>query len=214
MNGSTLSVRLGMFGVAAMLALGVGCAKGGQQHAKAAKAKPTPAFESAVPEGQTGQGRTGTTGQGQTGQGQTGQYEGGQGQTGGMQGHVGMMSEREMCSSLTAHGALHTEDIDGGVALVATPASGTEPTTLRTDALHVAYALTPPAGQQAQARPEDASDRCPLFDLRNIASRASVVEQGNDVRILLLARDPSDVATLRAQARSFVQTWGKEKPKH
>jgi hypothetical protein len=206
MNGSTLSVRLGIFGATAMLALGVGCSKGNQQHAKSAKTKPTPAFESAVPEGQTSEGQAG---QGQTGQGQTGQGQTGQGTTG-MQGHVGMMSEREMCSSLTAHGSLRAEDIDGGVAIVAAPASGTEPTTLRTDALHIAYALTPPAGQEAQARPQDSSDRCPLFDLRSITSRTSVVEQGNDVRILLLAHDPSEVATLRAQARAFIQSWGKK----
>ncbi len=189
-----------MLGAAALMTFGVGCSR--EKPAQSAQARPTPAFEAAVPdEDQVGgaQGQTGSYGQGQAGQA-------GQGQAG----HegMGMMSEQEMCSSLTQHSNLRVEDIEGGVAIIATPKSGVDLSTLRGDALHIAYTMSPPAGEQQKTRPTSSAERCPLFDLGQMAGRSGVVEQGNEIRILMLSEDTSGVPTLRSQARSFVQQWG------
>jgi hypothetical protein len=231
MTRSTKTMQLTMLGAAALMTLGVGCGRG-EKPAQSAQRRSTPAFESAVPadQGQTdlygrGQGQTGQTGQtdqmGQMGQdqsgqgqGQTGQGQTGQGQMGQDQGaHAGMaamMSEQEMCSSLVQHANLRVEDIEGGVAIIATPKSGVDLSTLRGDALHIAYTMSPPAGEQRSARPTSAAERCPLFDLGQTAGRSGVIEQGNEIRILLLAQDTTGVPTLRSQTRGFVRQWGQE----
>lgn len=208
----TKTMQLTMLGAAALMTLGVGCSRH-EKPAQSARHRATPAFESAVP---AEQGQTGQYGQGQAGQGQAGQWGQGQGQAGQWgqgqagQGQAGMMSEQQMCSSLVQHSNLRVEDIEGGVAIIATPKSGVDLSTLRGDALHIAYTMSPPAGEQRAARPTSASERCALFDLGQTAGRSGVVEQGNEIRILLLAQDTSGVPALRSQTRNFVRQWGQE----
>ncbi|MDI1484789.1 hypothetical protein [Polyangium sp. y55x31] len=204
----TKTMQLTMLGAAALMTLGVGCSRH-EKPAQSAQHRATPAFESAVPAeqgqmGQYGHGQAGQWGQGQAGQGQAGQW--GQGQAG----QAGMLSEQEMCSSLVQHSNLRVEDIEGGVAIIATPKSGVDLSTLRGDALHIAYTMSPPAGEQRAARPTSASERCALFDLGQTAGRSGIVEQGNEIRILLLAQDTSGVPTLRSQTRNFVRQWGQQ----
>jgi len=217
------TMQLTMLGAAALMTLGVvGCGRG-DRPAQSAQQRSTPAFESEVPAdpgqpGAYGQGQMGQWGQGQTGEtgaapGQAGQY--GQGQTGqqgqmGQDTGMGMLNEQEMCSSLMGHSNLRVEDIEGGVAIIATPKAGVDLSTLRGDALHIAYTMSPPAGEQRSARPTSAAERCPLFDLGQMAGRSGVIEQGNEIRILLLAQDTTGVPTLRSQTRSFVRQWGPE----
>jgi len=182
---------LGVIGMVALVAMGAGCSKSGQSRpVKQAQAKHTPTFESSVPEGQTNLGQTGPMSGAQVGQG------------------TGGMGERELCSSLSEHGQLRVENVEGGVAIIAAPKQGVDLQKLRTDALHVAYMISPPSGEQ-HARPTSASDRCPLFDLGTVTGRSSVIEQGNEVRILILARDTTDVSSLRQETRQFVQQWQK-----
>ncbi|MDI3291801.1 hypothetical protein [Polyangium sp. 15x6] len=215
----TKTMQLTMLGAAALMTLGVGCGRG-EKPAQSAQQRSTPAFESALPadQGQAGpygQGQAGQWGQGQAGQGQAGQGQA-QGQAGqwgqdqGAHAGMGMMSEQAMCSSFVQHSNLRVEDIEGGVAIIATPKSGVDLSTLRGDALHIAYTMSPPAGEQRAARPTSASERCALFDLGQTAGRSGVIEQGNEIRILLLAQDTSGVPTLRNQARGFVRQWGQE----
>jgi len=220
------TMQLTMLGAAALMTLGVGCGRSDRPAQSAQQRRATPAFESEIPAeqrqpGAPGQGQTGQWGQGQTGettapQGQAGQW--GQGQTGqgpmgpGQGAHegMGMLNEQEMCSSLIQHANLRVEDIEGGVAIIATPKSGVDLSTLRGDALHIAYTMSPPAGDQRAARPTSAAERCTLFDLGQMAGRSGVIEQGNEIRILLLAQDTTGVPTLRSQTRSFVRQWGQE----
>ncbi|MDC3952914.1 hypothetical protein [Polyangium jinanense] len=216
----TKTMQLTMLGAAALMTLGVGCGRG-EKPAQSAQQRPTPAFEAAVPAeqgqaGQYGQGQAGQWGQGQAGQGQgqAGQGQAGQGQAQGQAGQwgqgMGMMSEQEMCSSFVQHSNLRVEDIEGGVAIIATPKSGVDLSTLRGDALHIAYTMSPPAGEQRAARPTSASERCALFDLGQTAGRSGVMEQANEIRIILLAQDTTGVPALRNQARGFVRQWGQE----
>jgi len=193
MNRSNQSLLV-FVGAAAILALGAGCSRTQSHHARSAQRGTTPTFESAVPEGQRDQ--YGQPSQGQVTQGQVGTSTGG-------------MGEREVCSSLADHGDLRVDNVEGGVAIIATPKSGVEQSKIREDALHLTYMLTPPPDKQAHQRPTSASDRCQLFDLGTIAGRSSVVEQGNEVRIIILARDAADVATLRSEARTFASQWNK-----
>ncbi|MDC0740233.1 hypothetical protein [Polyangium mundeleinium] len=220
----TKTMQLTMLGAAALMTLGVGCGRG-EKPAQSAQRRPTPAFEAAAPAeqgqpspyygqgqaGQYGQGQAGQYGQGQAGQGQAGQY--GQGQAGQDQGGhagMGMMSEQEMCSSFVQHSNLRVEDIEGGVAIIASPKAGVDLSTLRGDAIHIAYTMSPPAGEQHAARPTSAAERCALFDLGQMAGRSGLIEQGNEIRILLLAQDASGVPNLRNQTRAFVRQWGQE----
>jgi len=57
----------------------------------------------------------------------------------------------------------------------------------------------------AGARPASEGDRCPLFDLNQLADRTGVVEKGNEIHILFVSQDKEDVNTLRARVRSFVE---------
>ncbi|TKC99354.1 hypothetical protein [Polyangium fumosum] len=207
----TKTMQLTMLGAAALMTLGVGCGRG-EKPAQSAQQRPTPAFEAAAPaeQGQPspyyGQGQAGQYGQGQAGQ--WGQGQAGQGQGG--QAGMGMMSEQEMCSSLVQHSNLRVEDIEGGVAIIASPKAGVDLSTLRGDAIHIAYTMSPPSGEQHAARPTSAAERCALFDLGQMAGRSGLIEQGNEIRILLLAQDASGVPNLRNQTRAFVRQWGQE----
>ncbi|MDI1451945.1 hypothetical protein [Polyangium sp. 6x1] len=228
----TKTMQLTMLGAAALMTFGVGCGRG-EKPAQSAQHRATPAFEAAVPagqgqtgaygqgqtgqwgqghaQGQAGQGQAGQWGQGQAqGQGQAGQWGQGQGQGQAGQGGMAIMSEQEMCSSFVQHSNLRVEDAEGGVVIIATPKSGVDLSTLRGDALHIAYTMSPPAGEQRAARPTSAAERCALFDLGQTAGRSGVVEQGNEIRIILLAQDTTGVPTLRSQARNFVRQWGQE----
>ncbi|MRG93964.1 hypothetical protein [Polyangium spumosum] len=213
------TMQLTMLGAAALMTLGVGCGGNEKQPARSAQQqRQTPAFEAEVPAdqgqlGPYGQGQAGQWGQGPTGQTEAGRGTAGQwaqGQTGQEHGDMGMLSEQEMCSSLVQHSNLRVEDIEGGVAIIATPKSGVDLSTLRGDALHIAYTMSPPAGEQRAARPTSAAERCPLFDLGQMAGRSGVIEQGNEIRILMLAQDTAGVPTLRNQTRDFVRRWGQE----
>jgi len=187
---STMITTLATFGAAALLTLGAGCQK--EKPAEQAKQpSPTPAFEAQVPAGSQGS------------QAQPSQ-------PGTVSGQVAPMNEHSMCSSFAQHSKMRVEDIEGGVAIIAVPKEGEELATLRGFALSIAYTMSPPTGQPPHVRPTSTSERCELFDLSGLATRSGVVEQGNEIRILLLARDTSDVAALRNQARDFVKRWTQE----
>ncbi len=120
----------------------------------------------------------------------------------------GTMSERQLCTGLARNASMRVEEVESGVAIIMTPKQGIDPSALRQHGLHASYMITPPVNQPPQARPQSAAERCSLFDLSTYTSRSGVVEQGNEVRIILIGQSAGDVQTLRSQARLFAQEWG------
>lgn len=207
MNRSTQSLRLVVVGAAALALFGTACK---QQEPAQEPATPPPSEQPAdgapaAPQEPPGAPPApGTPAPGFIG-GPMGQMEQ-QDQMGAD--HQGMMSERQLCTGLAQNANMRVEEVENGVAIVMTPKQGVDPSTLRQHGVHASYMISPPGNQPPQARPQSSAERCSLFDLSSYTARSGVVEQGNEVRIILLGQSAGDVQTLRSQARLFAQEWG------
>ncbi|WP_437676276.1 hypothetical protein [Sorangium sp. So ce131] len=115
------------------------------------------------------------------------------------------MSERQICAQISDAASVSAEDIPGGVQIVITPSLGAGATSLHETARQLDRRLTAlaDAGQQPS---DDGAARCPLFDMARRGARGRVVEAADGLRVLFTSEDTPGVATVREQARRFVQS--------
>jgi hypothetical protein len=122
-------------------------------------------------------------------------------------------SERELCDALTQGAKLRSEDIQGGVALIATPRGAADLAEVTARVRSIEHALAPAADRTSEpgATPGSptAGERCPLFTFGRMAGRREVIEEAATVRILFKSDDPVTVAALRRDARAYLGSLGK-----
>jgi hypothetical protein len=226
-------------GAAALLALGAGCSRESRPAQQPTTGGTSPTFESNVPPtgaeqgaqqgamgeqgamgaqpgamgGQQGamggqQGaQPGTMGapQGVPGAGATGEQQGAQPQA-----PMAGQSEREMCDTLASGAKLHVEDVQNGVAIVATPRAGSNLATVRDDAQRIERQIHQGPGAGA---PGAGGEACGLFSLARLPSvSTNVTEAANSVRIVMTTSNPSEVRDLRRVARDQINTINKSTP--
>ncbi|AUX49102.1 uncharacterized protein SOCE26_106470 [Sorangium cellulosum] len=115
------------------------------------------------------------------------------------------MNERQICAHISDAASVSAEDIPGGVQIVITPSLGAGATSLHEIARQLDRRITAlaEAGQQPS---DDGAARCPLFDMARHGARGRVVEAADGLRVLFTSEDTPGVATVREQARRFVQS--------
>jgi hypothetical protein len=163
----------------------------------------------------SGIGQQGTQeyGQGQVGQGQQNQpgQQGfgagvGSAEQGGEPGQVQATSEKAACDALVNSAKLHVEDVQNGIAIVASPKGGTSLSTVREDArrLEAAIRTGGEGGQRGRA------ESCGIAELGRLPSvSVQVTEAANSVRIQMTTSNNAEVKDLRRIARDEVATMSK-----
>ena len=139
-------------------------------------------------------------GAGATPQGAQGSQPGGAGTMGDTTSPLASINEREACELLMTEAMLHTEAIEGGVAIVAKPRRNVDASTVRDrmQSIHRGIERGGPASSTAQ---------CELFALgRN--GVASLIETPDSIRLLVTTSDASRVPQLRRQAMEFMRSKG------
>lgn len=140
------------------------------------------------------------TGAGTSPQGAQGSQPGGVATTGGTAHPVALINEREACDLLMADAMLHTEAIEGGVAIVAKPRRNVDVSALRDRMQSIHHGIE-------GGGPASAEVQCALFALgRNGA--AALIETPDSVRLLVTTSDAARVPKLRRQALEFMRSKG------
>ncbi len=138
------------------------------------------------------------TGAGQ--QGAQGSQLGGQGTTGSGSESLGTINEREACDLLVSEAMLHTEQVDGGIAIVAKPRRGTDVSTVRSRMQSIHRGIERGGAGSSSAQ-------CELFALgRN--GVATLIETPDSIRLLVTTSDAARVPQLRRQAAEFMRSKG------
>ena len=141
-----------------------------------------------------------STGAGATPQGAQGSKPSAPGTMGGTTSPLASIDERDACDLLMSEAMLHTEAIEGGVAIVAKPRRNVDVSTVR-DQMHSIHQGIERGG------PASATAQCELFALgRN--GVVSVIETPDTVRLLVTTTDASLVPQLRRRATEFMQSKG------
>ena len=111
-------------------------------------------------------------------------------------------SEKAICDALAQSAKLRVEDVQHGVAIVATPKSGSNMSTVRDDARRLSAAI------QQGAEPQAGRDEtCGLAELGRLPSVTVQMTEGSSaVRILMTTSNPSEVRDLRRLAREEIGT--------
>jgi hypothetical protein len=140
------------------------------------------------------------TGVGASPQTTPGSQPGGPGTTGRTIEPLASINEREACDLLVSEAVLHTEAIEGGVAIVAKPRRSSDVSTVRNrmQSIHRGIERGGPASAEVQ---------CELFALgRN--GVASLIETPDSIRLLVTTNEASRVPQLRRQANEFMRSKG------
>lgn len=141
-----------------------------------------------------------TKGAGATPQGAQGSQPGTPGTMGGTTSPLASINEREACDLLMSEAMLHTEAIEGGVAIVAKPRRNVDVSAVR-DRMHTIHQGIERGG------PSSATAQCELFALgRN--GVVAVIETPDSVRLLVTTTDASLVPALRRRATEFMRSKG------
>lgn len=133
-------------------------------------------------------------------QGVQGSQPGGAGTMGGTAHPLASINEREACDLLMADAMLHTEAIEGGVAIVAKPRRNVDVSTVRDRMQSIHHGI-----ERGGAAPAEAA--CALFAVgRN--GVASLIETPESVRLLVTTSDATRVPQIRREAQEFMRSKG------
>jgi hypothetical protein len=141
-----------------------------------------------------------STGAGATPQGAQGSQPGTPGTTGGTVQPLASINEREACDLLMADAMLHTEAIEGGVAIVAKPRRNVEVSTVRDRMTSIHHGIE-------RGGPSSPAAECELFALGR-SGVASLIETPDSIRLLVTTSDAARVPQLRRQATEFMRSKG------
>lgn len=147
--------------------------------------------------GQQGAGQQGA-GQGTSQQGAQGAQPGSPGTMGGTNEAPSAINEREACDQLTSAATLHTEQIEGGVSIVARPRRGGDLSSLRSNVQSIQRGIE-------RGAPAAASAQCDLFSLAR-GGVVAVTETPDSIRLLVTTSDAARVPQLRRQANEFLRS--------
>jgi len=117
-------------------------------------------------------------------------------------------NERALCEALAKSARLRVEDVQGGVAIVATPRAGTDLSTVREEAQRLENSIRTGAaeGQAGGAqRGVRSAETCGIAELGRLPSvSVQLTEGGNAVRILMTTSNTAEVRDLRRIARDEI----------
>jgi hypothetical protein len=117
-------------------------------------------------------------------------------------------NERQMCDDLAVGAALHVEDVQHGVTIVAIPKVGSSLSNVRDDAQRIETTMRQHAAGAAPSAP--GSEACGLFTVARLSGvTTSLTEGTKSVRIVLTTTNPAEVKDLRRLAREQVQNLAK-----
>ncbi len=133
-------------------------------------------------------------------QGAQGAQPGGAGTMGGTATQLASINEREACDLLMTDAMLHTEAIEGGVAIVARPRRNVDVSAVR-DRMQSIHRGIESGG------PASATASCELFALGRDGV-ASLIETPDSIRLLVTTNDASRVPQLRRRAVEFMRSKG------
>jgi hypothetical protein len=110
------------------------------------------------------------------------------------------MSDKAICDALAQSAKLRVEDVQHGVAIMATPKGDADVSTVRDDARRLSATIQKGAEPHA-----DRGESCGLAELGRLPSvTVQMSEGGQGVRILMTTSNPSEVKDLRRMAREEI----------
>lgn len=199
--------------VAALMPLAVACSKRQEQAPAGSPVTDTSApstqqpgqSEAPRPTGQMGTEQPGSTAPGDVPDGRDQPRPGlgsGLGQPGEPQ--AGATNERALCDALASGARLQVEDVQNGVAIVATPKQGGSLSSVRDDAKRLESAIHMGAGTHGGAQAGETCGIAELGRLPNVSTQ--VIEGQSSVRIVMTTANSGEVSDLRRMARTEISS--------